>query len=116
MEEKSLGKHLRVASVGMKVREDISDPTGKSSSVRNELSTVARRTALERCAQGSREVDEGRESRYESGPPLAGVSARWSGERKTLKLSCLLQVLIFTFHHEDHHLYDELRVPMILHR
>ena len=80
MEEKSLGKHLRVASVEMKVHEGISDQTEMSSSSRNELSPAARRTALERCAQGSREVDEGRESIREWA--AAGVSARWSGERE----------------------------------
>lgn len=117
MEEKSLGKHLRVASVEMKVREDISDQTGMSSSSRNELSPAARRTALERCAQGSREVDEGRESIRE------WAAARWR-ERSLVRgkkdietfLSSSGLVLYLTFHHEDHHLYDELRVPMILHR
>ena len=63
MEERSLGMHLRVASVGMRVREGISDPTEKNSSARSGVSTAARRAALERWArEGSREVDEGRES------------------------------------------------------
>lgn len=53
MEERSLGMHLRDASVGMRVHEDIGDPTGKSSCARSELSTAARRAAaLERWARG----------------------------------------------------------------
>ena len=55
--------HLRVASVEMRAHEDTSDPTGKNSSARSEVSMAARRAALERWArEGSREVDEGRES------------------------------------------------------
>lgn len=55
--------HLRVANVGMRVHEGISGPTGTNSSAKSEVSTAARRAALERWArEGSREVDEGRES------------------------------------------------------
>jgi hypothetical protein len=63
MGETSLGMHLQVANVERRVREGISDPTGTSSCARSEGSTAARRAALERWArEGSREVDEGRES------------------------------------------------------
>lgn len=55
--------HLRGVSVGMRVHEDTGGPTGKNSSARSEVSMAARRAALERWArEGSREVDEGRES------------------------------------------------------
>ena len=96
--------HLLVASVGMRAHEDTSGPTGKSSSVRNELSTAARRAALERCArEGSREVDEGRASIREW-----AAAAAWRERSlvrgKTLKLSCLLQDLFFSFHYGNHHL------------
>ena len=85
--------HLRVASVGTRVHEDTGGPTEKSSSVRNELSTAARRAALERCArEGSREVDEGRESIRE------WAAAAWRERSlvrgKTLKLSCLSSGLV----------------------
>jgi hypothetical protein len=55
--------HLRVVGVAMRVHEDTGGPTGTSLSARSEVSTAARRAALERWArEGSREVDEGRES------------------------------------------------------
>jgi hypothetical protein len=74
--------HLRGVSVAMRVHEDTDCPTGKSSSVRNELSTAARRAALERCArEGSREVDEGRESIREWAAAGWRERSRWSGER-----------------------------------
>jgi len=74
--------HLRGVSVGMRVHEDTGCPTGKSSSVRNELSAAARRAALERWArEGSREVDEGRESIREWAAAGWRERSRWSGER-----------------------------------
>lgn len=101
--------HLRVVSVGMRVHEDTGGPTGTNSSARRKVSTAARRAALERWArEGSREVDEGRESIREWAALgwAGGVSACWSGEEKgkTLKLSRLLQDLFFSFHYENHHL------------
>ena len=78
--------HLRVASVGTRVHEDTGGPTEKSSSVRNELSTAARRAALERCArEGSREVDEGRESIREWAAAGWRERSRWSGEEKDIE-------------------------------
>jgi hypothetical protein len=62
MEERKLGMHLQVAGVAMMAHEDTGDPTGLSSSARSELSTTARRAALEVYESSRREVDEGRES------------------------------------------------------
>ena len=65
MAERRLGKHPQVVSAEMMAHENTDGPTGLSSSVRSDLSTAARRAALEVREGSRREVDEGRESMRE---------------------------------------------------
>jgi hypothetical protein len=121
MEERSLGMHLRGVSVGMRVHEDTGGPTGKNSSARSEASTAVRRAALERWArEGSREVDEGRESirEWAAQGPLSWRRERLlvRGRREDIEtfLSSSGLVLFIPLWEPPSH--DELMVLMILHR
>ena len=121
MEERSLGMHLRGVSVETRVHGGISDPTGKNSSARSEVSTAVRRAALERWArEGSREVDEGRESirEWAAQGPLSWRRERLlvRGRREDIEtfLSSSGLVLFIPLWEPPSH--DELMVLMILHR
>ena len=112
--------HLRGVSVETRVHEGISDPTGKNSSARSEVSTAVRRAALERWArEGSREVDEGRESIREWAAALGWrrerllVRGREGKDIETFLSSSGLVLFIPLWEPPSH---DELMVLMILHR
>jgi hypothetical protein len=97
MEGRRSGRHLLVVSAAMKAHEDMSDRTVWSSSATNELLTAARRAALEDARARGLVKSTRVGNRYEVG--RVGVSF-CLGKQKTVKLSCLLQDLFFTIHHE----------------